>query len=1570
MIGSRIDGYAIEQRLGTGASADVFVARDEALGRHVVIKLARDDKADALLEREAALLAGTSANGLVEIYGRGRYQERIYLVLERAEGESLRELLARAQLPRAEALRIARDLAAGLAALHAAGIAHLDVKPENVVVARSRARLVDFGAARSTHEARADERGTPAYLAPERGVGDPGSAASDVWSLGVLLHELCSGERPSGAVLASAIPPLSHELVEIIERCLADAPAVRPDAADLTRALEAELARLERSLEASPFVGLAPYGQRHSPVFFGRDTQLARLSQMARDPGPVALVGAPGAGKTSLLRAGLLPRFESTGAWRTIYVAIPARSPLLALARAISRADASGDNDPDAAARRAELLAEAPAMAALMLDALVPHDQTLLLVVDDLDRLLDAEQAEAHAVLEALATAGAGRGATRVVVALRDVALGRLAALGGTGLLERVVAIGEPQAHEVAQVVERAAGAFDYRCEPSDLAKRIGRDVAGRNNGLALLQFALCELWTRRDKQSRCLRGEDYDATGGVGGALEQHADGALAALGHDELDGARQLLLALVDGDGNAQPRERADLERRGGARIVDALMTARLLRLQRADDGDTASYITLAHEALSSWPTLVSWRRSRELAHAIAGELERAASLWHARGERDAELWDAAALEELARIAPGDPGGETVERFVTASRARALDAQRARRFGFGALIALLIGALGVSTWLVTRPKAKSNTSKATSKSQARDARARTRRSARLERDAQAALASGQLVHARALLREALELEDRTALRALWWQLRPPPEVTRWSQRRRPSALVASPDGHRVAMLDSRATAVLSIEWRGGTTAALGARPVKRRLLAAVTGARALAFVGRGFATIGQRGELRVWQRIGAPPLLLAKLAHGSGSMSLAADDAGRWLAASDGITLSLWARQNGAGKRATWRLMRAGSRSAADCRPRALAFAAQSLLVGCKRGQLLRIALAGTFAKTLLGAHAGAVRFVAATRDGLRFASADDREVRIVALADGHVLAARRMRRVQNVRFWPDGSLLVVTQHHRALRLDARGVTREAVFAGQVAAPLAGRRLLRAHGTNLALVAGSAARWRWGALRGHTAPTQDVAISADGSLYASIGAERALQLWSERGRSVSRLPLPSRGTALCVLDDGIAVGDRHGVVRRLGLTGAVLEAQALHRGAVHALRCAANSTVVSSGHDGKVVLWRSGSTPRTLTTHRAAARDVVLSPDGRDAASASVDGTIRRVSLGIKGKGKSKGKGATRWLIANARRPLYRVVYSTDGRWLAAVGPRALLIVDTTNGKRRHLLAGVSGGQLTFLPDDLEGRGALLISDAAGRRRRIDPASARQLELTRPDRAWRLTRLVRSPRQLLGAALDGTVRRWDLRLASLGRGDEKTGRAKQPRRRATVQQQGKSVSLALVGDRLEARLGTKLAARRYIGPGATALCALESGWVAVGMLDGSVELRHLHIANARVTLPARPTAVANLRSAPRQTLVVSHRGGHVVLWHVPTRTRLHELRLHGSVAEIGSRGTTWRLRSELGDQHLIDFGPFADTHCALLRRIWRASPWVVRSGRLQRQRAPLRHPCKPRKP
>jgi serine/threonine-protein kinase len=243
--------YRVAGLLGRGGMGEVYRADDLKLGQPVALKLLPPDVAQdparlARLLNEVRVALRVTHPNVCRVFDVGEADGQHYIAMEYIDGEDLSSLLRRiGHLPRAKALQLARQLCAGLAAAHEQGIVHRDLKPANVMIdGRGQARLTDFGIASATDVLAGEEAsvGTPAYMAPEQLEGRGATVKSDLWSLGLVLHELFTGRRversgPGGRTLglrresgarATREDELDPAIAGVIERCLDPDPAKRP----------------------------------------------------------------------------------------------------------------------------------------------------------------------------------------------------------------------------------------------------------------------------------------------------------------------------------------------------------------------------------------------------------------------------------------------------------------------------------------------------------------------------------------------------------------------------------------------------------------------------------------------------------------------------------------------------------------------------------------------------------------------------------------------------------------------------------------------------------------------------------------------------------------------------------------------------------------------------------------------------------------------------------------------------------------------------------------------------------------------------------------------------------------------------------------------------------------------------------------------------------------------------------------------------------------------------------------------------------------------------------------------
>jgi serine/threonine protein kinase len=304
----RLANYRVLRLLGKGGMGVVFHAEDLALGRSVALKvmqpkLAETDGGWQRFLREARTMAAIKDEHFITIYQAGQEGDVVWFAMELLEGESLESRLKRvAQLEAGEIVRLGREIASGLAAIHKKGLVHRDIKPDNIWLEapRDRVKILDFGLVRSVGD---DSNltqtgailGTPAYMSPEQARSDRIDARSDLFSLGSVLYRLCTGLKPFraentlGMLTALAVdnprpvrdlnPAVPPRLAGLVMQLLEKDPDDRPASA------EAVLGRLERIEGEGP--GPTQTGERFSAMatrLLPGGTPQRRLPQWASLP--------------------------------------------------------------------------------------------------------------------------------------------------------------------------------------------------------------------------------------------------------------------------------------------------------------------------------------------------------------------------------------------------------------------------------------------------------------------------------------------------------------------------------------------------------------------------------------------------------------------------------------------------------------------------------------------------------------------------------------------------------------------------------------------------------------------------------------------------------------------------------------------------------------------------------------------------------------------------------------------------------------------------------------------------------------------------------------------------------------------------------------------------------------------------------------------------------------------------------------------------------------------------------------------------------------------------------------
>ncbi|HLM72887.1 MAG TPA: serine/threonine-protein kinase, partial [Polyangiaceae bacterium] len=436
--GAVLKHYELIRKLGAGGMGMVFLARDLRLGRLVAIKLLLKHTGLAA-ERflaEARTTAQCKHENIVVIYDVDDAQGAPYMVLEYIEGRSLREAMTERAHDTAVAV-VELMLPVARAHAHAMGIVHRDLKPENILLADGgQVKVVDFGIAKhvprelmQTLPAEPASQpdttaltqdgtlvGTMPYMSPEQWLGEPLDGRTDIWAAGIILFELATGVHPLAPLarsdlvrvseLDTPMPSARHilgaanPLAEVIDRCLEKRKDKRIGSAQelvaLLERLGAEAKRpaaLALSSDESPFAGLSAFQESDAARFFGRDDDIAAVLGRLRNQQLVAIAGASGAGKSSFVRAGVIPALKRAGRELEAFVLRPGRRPLAALADVLAFfVDSSGDAgeggaDPEAIA---EILRTQPGVLGARLRARCRRrggDHRILLFVDQLEEL-------------------------------------------------------------------------------------------------------------------------------------------------------------------------------------------------------------------------------------------------------------------------------------------------------------------------------------------------------------------------------------------------------------------------------------------------------------------------------------------------------------------------------------------------------------------------------------------------------------------------------------------------------------------------------------------------------------------------------------------------------------------------------------------------------------------------------------------------------------------------------------------------------------------------------------------------------------------------------------------------------------------------------------------------------------------------------------------------------------------------------------------------------------------------------------------------------------------------------
>lgn len=744
IVDQHVRGYEIIEQIGDGGFGVVYRALQSGVDREVAVKVILPDVAQQpdfirRFEAEAQLIARLEHMNIVPLYDYWRDPEGAYLVMRWLRRGSLRDRLNDGALTVEQAGSILTQIGSALMTAHRHNVIHRDIKPSNILLdEEGNAFLTDFGIAKDYNRIDGSTTGTDViigslnYISPEQARSEPVTPRTDIYSLGVVLYEMLTGEHPfpnvssverlykhindplprltqlplkiAGRVnqviqtatakkpterydtaidfadafleaahlkrqpipesLIDILTPREQEILqlminglsnrEIAERLVISRSTVRATQSNLYRKLRVknrvqaivrgreldllygedeitsvDIAEASTSIIAhmpepeNPYKGLRAYQSADSADFYGREKVTEKLIKRLGENGKwsrfLAIIGPSGSGKSSLAKAGVIPaiwRGDLPGSdrWFTVEM-LPGSHPIDELEVALRRVSTHpGRLKEDLESDERGLLKAT--------NLILPDDGSeLVLVIDQFEEVFTLVEDEAHRehLLDLIVTATSDpRSRVRVIITLRADFYDRPLRypLFGEMLREQMETVLPLSADELERAIINPAVNAGVKFEDG-LVPSIIDDVSYQPGALPLLQYALTELFERRDK--RTLTHDAYREMGGTVGALARRAEDLYAEF--DEIGQAtvRQMFLRLVTlGEGTEDTRRRtprAELLALGDDRpdlmdeLIDTYAAYRLLSLDH-DLATRQPMVEVAHEAiLREWERLHNW-------------------------------------------------------------------------------------------------------------------------------------------------------------------------------------------------------------------------------------------------------------------------------------------------------------------------------------------------------------------------------------------------------------------------------------------------------------------------------------------------------------------------------------------------------------------------------------------------------------------------------------------------------------------------------------------------------------------------------------------------------------------------------------------------------------------------------------------------------------------------------------------------------------------------------------------------------------------------------------------------